>query len=473
MTAILAGLIIYLCIMLTVGIFTWRLNKSTLDYYLGGRKLGPWLGSFSERTSAESAWLLLGLPGAALAVGLVEVWTAVGCVAGIIFSWYVIAERLRIETEDCQAITLPEYLAVRFGEYARTIRALAMLIIIFFFTFYLAAQMNGAGKVLNVTFDIPIFWGMIIGASVIVCYTMMGGFLAVAWTDLIQGFLMITTLIVLPCIAYYELVSQGLSLSEAVSNAPGVIGSYTAGKSGWAGIAAVIGGLSWGLGYMGQPHLLTKFMAIRSAREIRIGRRIAITWAIPAFTGAIFIGLLALALHGPDFFSDREQVMPALVTELMPGWIAGILISGAIAAMMSTADSQLLVISSAIIEDFYRKTLKRDLSDRALVTFSRLITLSVGIAGILLALYSDKLIFAMVSYAWSGLGSSFGPVILMTLLWKRTTGPGVIAGMLTGTLTTIIWSSITTLDALVTSRLTSFLFAMIAIIVVSLIRTRK
>lgn len=466
MTALLVGFIVYLVLMLAIGAITWRLNRSTTDYYLGDRKLGPWLTAFSERTSGESAWLLLGLPGAALALGLIEVWTAVGCVSGIMFSWYVIAERLRVETERYNAITLPEYLAARFGEHARPIRSLAMLIIVFFFTFYLAAQMNGAGKVLNVTFDLPQQSGILIGAAIIVCYTMMGGFLAVVWTDLIQGLLMITTLVVLPVVALFELQAQGISLGDAVTNA-GSVGSLTAGKTGWVGAAAVIGGLSWGLGYMGQPHLLTKFMAIRTPGEIKIGRRIAFAWAVPAFTGAIVIGLAALALHGGAFYGDRERVMPALATELFPGWLAGILISGAIAAMMSTADSQLLVISSAVIEDFYRKTLKRELSDRAMVTLSRIITLAVGIAGILLALYSDKLIFAMVSYAWSGLGSSFGPAILLTLLWKKTSGPGIIAGMLTGTITTVVWSSIPALDGLITARLVSFLFAVAAIIIVS------
>jgi sodium/proline symporter len=339
-----------------------------------------------------------------------------------------------------------------------------MLIIVFFFTFYLSAQMNGAGKVLNVTFGIPNFWGIVIGAAVLVLYTMMGGFLAVVWTDLVQAILMITTLVVLPIVALFEISAQGLSLGDALANA-GTVASLTGGKTGWAGAAAIIGGLSWGLGYMGQPHLLTKFMAIRSPQEITMGRHIAFAWAVPAFAGAMLIGLAALALHnGAGFYGDRERVMPALATELFPGWFAGILISGAIAAMMSTADSQLLVISSAVIEDFYRKTLKRELSDRAMVAFSRLITLAVGVAGMVLALTSDKLIFAMVSYAWSGLGSSFGPAILLTLLWKRTTGPAVIAGMLTGALTTVIWSSIPVLDAAVTARLVSFVRALIAVV---------
>ncbi|HNT28876.1 MAG TPA: sodium/proline symporter [bacterium] len=472
MTALLVGFIVYLVLMLTIGAITWRLNRSTTDYYLGGRTLGPWLTAFSERTSGESAWLLLGLPGAALALGLIEVWTAVGCVSGIMFSWYVIAERLRVETERYNAITLPEYLAARFGRHARSIRSLAMLIIVFFFTFYLAAQMNGAGKVLNVTFDLPQRSGILIGAAIIVLYTMMGGFLAVVWTDLVQAILMIATLVILPVVALFELSAQGISLGDAMTNA-GTVASLTGGKAGWAGAAAVIGGLSWGLGYMGQPHLLTKFMAIRTPQEIRVGRRIAFAWAVPAFTGAIIIGLAALALHGGAFYGDRERVMPALATELFPGWLAGILISGAIAAMMSTADSQLLVISSAVIEDFYRKTLKRELSDRAMVTLSRLITLTVGIAGILLALYSDKLIFAMVSYAWSGLGSSFGPAILLTLLWKKTSGPGIIAGMLTGAITTVVWSSIPALDGLITARLVSFVLAVAAIIVVSSGRDEK
>ncbi len=473
MTSLFIGLGLYLVLMLAIGAITWSMNHSTTDYYLGGRRLGPWLTAFSERTSGESAWLLLGLPGAALAVGLIEVWTAVGCVAGIMFSWYVIAEKLRIDTERCNAITLPEYLAQRFGNHARPIRSIAMLIIVFFFTFYLSAQMNGAGKVLNVTFGIPNFWGIVIGAAVLVLYTMMGGFLAVVWTDLVQAILMITTLVVLPIVALFEISAQGLSLGDALANA-GTVASLTGGKTGWAGAAAIIGGLSWGLGYMGQPHLLTKFMAIRSPQEITMGRHIAFAWAVPAFAGAMLIGLAALALHnGAGFYGDRERVMPALATELFPGWFAGILISGAIAAMMSTADSQLLVISSAVIEDFYRKTLKRELSDRAMVAFSRLITLAVGVAGMVLALTSDKLIFAMVSYAWSGLGSSFGPAILLTLLWKRTTGPAVIAGMLTGALTTVIWSSIPVLDAAVTARLVSFVLALIAVVGISFRSSQK
>lgn len=297
----LAGFIIYLIVILIVGFLTYRRNENEADYFLAGRKLNPWVVAFSERASGESAWLILGLPGAAMAMGFLEIWTALGCVLGIIFYWYVIASRLRIYTESVGAITLPEFLARSFPEGARTIRLLSTFIIIFFFTFYLSAQFNGAGKVLEVTFGIPKAWGMAIGASVIIIYTMLGGF-AVAWTDFIQGAIMFATLVVLPLAGLSEILQNGSSLGRAVSQAGTEYWDIAGGKTGWAGIAAVIGGLSWAFGYMGQPHLLTRFMSIKDPKKIAMSRRIAFIWAIPAFTGAVLIGLCGLTLYGKIIF---------------------------------------------------------------------------------------------------------------------------------------------------------------------------
>jgi sodium/proline symporter len=473
MSYTLVGFIVYLIIVFIVGFITYRNNKSHNDFFIGGRKLNPWVVAFSERASGESAWLLLGLPGAAIAAGLMESWTAAGCVLGIIFYWFVIAKKLRIESEKYNAITLPNFFAERFGENEKLIRVLATLIIIFFFTFYLAAQFNGAGKVLFVTFNIPHVWGIIIGVVVIVFYTMMGGFLAVAWTDLVQGIIMIGALVILPIYGFIELAERGISFSGAIEAQGSNFNSFVNNKTGWAAATIIISGLSWSLGYMGQPHLLTRFMSIKSADKIKTSRAIAIAWAIPAFAGAMLIGLIGLALHGSGYFADVEEIMPYLATSLLPTWLAGIFISGAIAAMMSTADSQLLVITSSVIEDFYHKTLGKDVTEKRLLYLSRIITIVVGAIGFAIAITSENLIYELVSYAWAGLGSSFGPALLLILFWKKVTSKGVIAGMLTGSFSTIIWSNVDFLENIVSVRFSSWVFAFLAIVIISLVTRNK
>jgi sodium/proline symporter len=473
MSYTLAGFIIYLFSLLIIGFLTYKSNKDHQDYFLGGRRVNPWIVAFSERASGESAWLLLGLPGAAYAAGVVEIWTALGCVSGIIFYWYVIAHDLRIQSEQMDAITLPDFFAQKHKKGATAIRITATLIIIFFFTFYLSAQFNGAGKVLYVTFGIEPSLGMVIGAAFIIFYTMLGGFFAVALTDLIQGIIMIGALVILPLTGIAEiLLSHGefsLNLTQHGSHFSSLGGEY----SGWMAVAVVLSGLSWGFGYMGQPHLLTRFMAIRNASEIRVSRKIAFIWAIPAFTGSVLIGLVGLSMYGQGYFEDIEQVMPHLANTLLPSWLAGIFISGAIAAMMSTADSQLLVISSAVIEDIYHKTLKKEVSEKIMLRISRGVTILVGIFAFLIAIFSEKLIFSMVSYAWAGLSAAFGPALLLTLKWKKTTWQGVLAGMVLGTLCTIIWTDIDWLEEVISSRLSGFLIAISTVYLVSLMTVPK
>ena len=328
MSYTLLGFIMYLLIILVVGLITYKSNKSHFDFFLGGRRVNHWVVAFSERASGESAWLLLGLPGAAYAMGIVEVWTAIGCVWGIIFYWYVIAEDLRRESEKVSSMTLPDFFAQKFQYGKSAIRITATLIIIFFFTFYLSAQFNGAGKVLFVTFGIDQFWGMVIGASFIIVYTMLGGFFAVAYTDMIQGIIMISALVILPLAGLAEILATKGEFTQAIASSGESYISLTGNKSGWLAFAFIISGLSWGFGYMGQPHLLTRFMSIKNPAKIKISRRIAIAWVIPAFTGGLVIGLVGLALYGKGYFEDVEQVMPHLANELLPSWIAGIFISG-------------------------------------------------------------------------------------------------------------------------------------------------
>jgi sodium/proline symporter len=472
MSAVLIGFIVYLIVLLTVGFLTFRFNKTLADYVLAGRRLGVWVVTFSERASGESAWLLLGLPGVVFASGLSELWVVIGCTSGILFSWMFISRKLRVESETNYALTIPEYFENKYNDTSRIIRTFGTIIIVFFFTFYVCAQFIGAGKVLNVTFGIPQIWGMVIGAIIILFYTIMGGFLAVAWTDFVQSLLMVFTLVLLPIIVLVEFGGWDKIIGFIAANKANHL-SVLWGHGGILAVLSVISGLSWGLGYMGQPHLLARFMAIQKPDDLRKGTVIGISWAVLAFWGAMFIGLFGIAVFASGGIDDPEKVMPMMATRLLPGWLAGILISGAIAAMMSTADSQLLVATSAVAKDIYHNFINKKASEKKLVSISRLITFCVGAAAFIIALYSKELVFKMVSFAWSGLGSAFGPALLLTLWWRRTTREGVLAGMLVGTLTVLVWHFTPQLQGLMYELAPGFVMAFLAVWLVSLATQKR
>jgi len=459
---------LYLLLIVLIGILSNRFINSQLDFLLAGRRLGPWVTAFSERASGESAWLLLGLPGAAIAVGYGEIWAVIGIISGIILSWFLIAEKLRAETEKYEALTIPDYLHKKFNDTSGIIKIFSSVIIAVFFTFYVSAQFHGSGKILNTIFGIEPLYGISLGALVIILYTIMGGLLAVAWTDLVQGILMIGTLVILPIVGLIELSSLDAPLRDLIMSTDSAKSSLVSGFSGLAALSVIVGGLSWGLGYFGQPHLLIRYMAIRSVKEVKQARIIAALWAIPGISGAFLIGVIGMGYFGEDFFigKDVENVMPMLAQELLPAWLAGLLISGAVAAMMSTADSQLLVSTSAISEDLGVNVLKKPNK----LLNSRVITVFLGIFAYLVAMYSEwsgKTIFSIVSFAWSGLGSSFGPALLLALWWKGVTRKGIIAGLFTGSIITIIWGSNLYLKSIVTERFISFALAFVAIIIIS------
>jgi sodium/proline symporter len=466
MDPVLIGFFIYLAIILGIGIWTYRLTKTQEDFIIAGRRLNPVVAAFSERASGESSWLLLGLPAMVFTAGLIELWTAIGCVAGIIAAWFIIAKDLRVKTEKLDAITLPGFLSKNFGQENKINEIIATFIIIFFYSLYVSAQFNGAGKTLHTTFGLPHLTGIAIGALVIIFYTLLGGFFAVAWTDFLQAILMIITLVALPIVGFITIFKGGHTINFTLTS---LIGNL----KGWPAIAGVIGGLSWGLGYFGQPHTIVRYMSIKDPEKIRISRNIAIAWSIPAFFGAFLIGVVGKGLANAETLSDSEYLMPHLVTTLLPLWLAGILISGAIAAMMSTADSQLLVASSALSEDVYHNIFRKKISEKTQLMASRIITLLVGVSAFILAIKSQKLIYTMVSYAWSGLGASFGPALLFSLKWKKTTKYGVMAGMLTGATSTMIWANVETLDNFISVRVAAFSLATLAVVIVSLLSTEK
>jgi sodium/proline symporter len=468
MDPVLIGFIGYLLIVIVVGILTFRFTKTLADFLLAGRRLGAWVVAFSERASGESAWLLIGLPGLALVSGFSAIWSAIGCAAGILTSWTLVAKRLRVQTERLGALTLPDYFEARYEDRSHLLRIVSMVVIVFFFTFYVSAQFLAAGKVLNATFGIEPIHGMIIGAVIILFYTIMGGFLAVAWTDLVQGILMAGAMIILPIAGWKALGGTAGIATKIGAMDPNLL-LVTGGQTGRAlFMGLILGSLGIGLGYVGQPHLLVRFMAIRNARELRKGTVIAMSWVVVAFWGAVLVGIVGLAHFGIGGLEDPEHVMPQVATLFLPAWLAGIVISAAIAAMMSTADSQLLVATSALSEDIYHQLINKDAPQGRLVAISRIATVLIGIIAFALALRAQERVYWFVLYAWAGLGAAFGPAIVLSLWWRRTTKWGVFWGMIVGTATTLIWHNVPALKGLVYELVPAFVFAFIAVVVASL-----
>lgn len=466
--SIVGGLLLYLVVVLAVGIWTSRLMRRLDDFVLGGRRLGPLATAVSERASGESAWFLLGLPGAAYATGFTSFWSVIGIAAGIFASWTLLAVPLRRATGRMGALTLPDYFELRFQDRTHLLRGVSTLIILVFYTVYVGAQFVGAGKILQATFGLEARWGMLVGAGVVGFYTLMGGFLAVVWTDVVQGILMMCVAVILPVVGILQL--GGLDgFTASVTNLGPEFVTMNAGETGRAFLFGImLGGLAWGFGYLGQPHLLARYMAIRKPRDLRPGTTIAMTWVLIAYWGAVMIGLVGTGILGPDV-PDPEKVMPLLAMTLMPGWIAGLMIAGAIAAMMSTADSQLIVSVSAVIEDVYVRILRPNASPKRLVGLSRLATLVIAAIALYLAFQNQDLIFNMVAYAWSGLGSSFGPPLLLSLRWRRVRRWGVLAGMLSGMASTILWRNVPALNEALDLKLASFLISLGMTVLVSLL----
>ena len=480
---LLAGLGIYLAAVLAIGIVTWRRMRTLDDFVLGGRRLSPFAAALSERASGESAWFLLGLPGAAYALGFREFWSVIGIAFGVFLSWALLARLLNHEARRLGALTIPDFFEAKFRDDSRVLRIVSMIIILFFYTAYVGAQFVGAGKILDATFgpgmqglaDAIAFgpWaptateaGMILGALVVVFYTFMGGFLAVVWTDVAQGLLMMVVAVVLPIVGVFHLGGP-VAFVEQVGRANPDFLTMSGGETGRALVfGVVLGSVSWGLGYLGQPHLLTRYMAIRSSSEVRHGRTIAMAWVLLAYWGAAFVGLVGIGLV--PGLEDPEQVMPLLAVRLLPAWFAGLAIAGGIAAMMSTADSQLLVATSALVEDLWVRLLRPRTPPERLVLLSRLATLGIAAVALGLAFRNQQLIFDWVAYAWAGLGSSFGPPLLLALRWRRTTKAGVLAGMIGGMTSTVLWQNVAALGAALDIKIASFLVSLALVVGVSL-----
>lgn len=441
--------VVYLAFCVLWGFYQGRKVKTGKDYAIAGRKLPGWAAALSERSTGESSWALLGLPGAAYATGLTEIWTAAGCVAGIISAWAFLSWRLRDEAEKYNVSTFTEYLEVKHGKSGKTLRNVASLAIVFFFFFYVGAQFLGGGKTFFILFGIKPAMGMIITAAIIIPYTIYGGFRSVVYTDVIQAILMIITLVVGPLVGIIYILNNpdgfASGIPQALAKSGETYTSLTGAAKGFGAGLLITGGFSWFFGYLGgQPQLSVRFMAIEDARQAKIARNIGIIWTLFAYVGALSIGWIGIALFGPTGLNDPEYVMPSVMLKLFHPALAALLITGAIAAMISTADSLLILSATELSESILKKKGKdgEDSVHSNTLRRQRITTATVAVIALALSYISpSKLIFTIVSYVWAGIGCTFSVVILFTLFWKRFHGRAAIITVISGILFTVFWIS--------------------------------
>ncbi|GAA0502490.1 sodium/proline symporter [Salinibacillus aidingensis] len=456
---ILTEFILYFVVMIGIAYYTSRTKMNHSVYLLGGKKLPGWALAFSERATGESAWLLLGFTGFVFTTGLAGIWVAIGIAVGIIFAWIFLARRFMDETDKHGVLTLPDYLASNFGEKANMIRWIASILIAGFFMFYVGAQLAGAGKLFFTSFNMDHTLGILLATIVVLGIAFFGGFLSVVWTDMIQSLMMLITLCVLPIIALIYVSTNDLSISQSLVTAGDSFNSWFGGTTGFALGILFFNNFSWFFGYLGgQPQLSARFMALKNEKEAKQARNVAIIWTILAYTGAFLIGLAAIAMYSQGSFADVETILPTMILDLMPPWIAGLLLAGILAAIITTANSQLMVVTSSVSEDIIHKALGLKLTDQQLLKVSRITVLVSGIVGMLIALTSESLVYLIVSWAWAGVGGTLSPAILMTFFWKRYSSTGVIATIISGFVFTVLWIS-TPLDSIITSRFSTFFIA--------------
>lgn len=466
------SLSLYFAAMLGIGLYAYKTSTSDISaYLLGGRKLGPAVTALSAGASDMSGWMVMGLPGALYLSGLSNIWIGVGLVLGAYLNYRIVAVRLRAYTEIANdSITLPDFFENRFEDKSRLLRIISSLVIIVFFTLYTSSGIVGGGKLFESAFNADYQFGLYITAGVVVAYTLFGGFLAVSMTDFVQGCIMFLALVLVPLVALGEVGGVG-SLISAVNHIDPTRLNIVSGIS----MLGIVSSLAWGLGYFGQPHILVRFMAIRSIKDIKVARRIGMSWMIVSLLGAMATGFVAIAYIAKTgiVLNDSETVFILLSQVLFHPLITGFLLAAVLAAIMSTISSQLLVTSSSLTEDVYKAFLKKQASQKELVLVGRISVVIVALIAISLAQNRDSSILQLVSNAWAGFGAAFGPMIILSLYWKRMTVAGAIAGIVVGAVTVLAWIYLPieingqSLSQLIYEIVPGFVLSTLAIIVVS------
>lgn len=466
-TEIAITFIAYSALMLFIGFYFFTKNKNTEDFFLGGRSLGPVISALSAGASDMSGWLLLGLPGALYVSGFIESYIAIGLSIGAFLNWSFVAKRLRIYTSVvANSITIPDYFETRFDDDKHILRVVCALVILVFFTFYVSSGLVSGAKLFESTFGLKYEYALITGTLIIVAYTFLGGYKAVCWTDLIQGLLMMAALIIVPLTMIHHLGGFSESLDIVAEVKPSAL-SMGQGAS----ILGIISALAWGLGYFGQPHILVRFMSIRSIKQIPTATFVGISWMVISLLGSCFIGVLGIAYVSKFDLSlnDPEKIFIVMSQLLFNPWIAGILLSAILAAIMSTASSQLLVSSSTIAEDFYRRIFHKEASSLTVMRIGRLGVLLVAIVAFLISTDKNSSVLNIVAYAWAGFGASFGSVMLFSLFWSKMTRIAAIAGMISGAVVVVVYKNFLSHYFAIYEIVPGFLCASVVIIVVSLL----
>ncbi len=467
-TPTLITFVIYIAAMIFIGFTAYRATKNFDDYILGGRSLGSFVTALSAGASDMSGWLLMGLPGAVFVAGLSESWIAIGLIAGAWLNWIFVAGRLRVHTEhNHNALTLPDYFSHRFEDTSRLLRIFSALVILVFFTIYCASGIVAGARLFESTFGMSYDTALWVGAAATIVYVFVGGFLAVSWTDTVQATLMIFALLITPIFVILSLGDMGTVMDTIAAQDPSNFDMFKG-----LSFIAIISLLGWGLGYFGQPHILVRFMAADSVKTIPNARRIGMAWMILTLAGAVTVGFLGIAYFADNptlagaVTENGERVFMELVKLMFNPWIAGIILSGVLAAVMSTLSAQLLVSSSALTQDFYKAFLRKGASQTELVWVGRGMVLLIALIAIGIASNPDSKVLGLVSYAWAGFGAAFGPVVLISLVWKRMTRNGALAGMLVGAVTVVVWKEFIGLGLY--EIIPGFILASLAIYVVSL-----
>ncbi|WP_100330204.1 sodium/proline symporter PutP [Bacillus xiapuensis] len=464
---IFISLAIYFIGMLAIGLYSYRKTSDLSDYMLGGRGLGPAVTALSAGASDMSGWMLMGLPGAMFATGLSSAWIAIGLTVGAYLNYLLIAPRLRTYTEVANdSITIPDYFENRFSDRTKILRFVSAVVIITFFTLYTSAGLVSGGRLFESAFQMDYKVGLFVTAGVVICYTLFGGFLAVSLTDFVQGCIMFAALVLVPVVAFTELDGISSTLQEVHAIDPSLMDLFKG-----TSILGIMSFLAWGLGYFGQPHIIVRFMAITSVKQLKTARRIGIGWMVISIVGALATGLVGVAYLSVNNIQikDPETIFILFSEILFHPLITGFLLSAILAAIMSTISSQLLVTSSALTEDFYKAFLHRQATDKELVMIGRLAVFAVAAVGIILSYTPNDTILSLVGNAWAGFGAAFGPTVLLSLYWKRMTKWGALAGMISGAVTVMIWISTPSLKSLMYEMIPGFLISFMAVVIVSLL----
>ena len=494
----LLAFVIYLGLMIIIGLRYANRNSNTSDFFLGGRKVGPWVTALSAEASDSSAWLLMGLPGLCYLGGVKETfWTALGLIIGTYLNWLFVAKPLRkCSISFGDSITIPEFLTNRFKDKSHVLSVVSVFFIVLFFTIYTASGFVACAKLFNSVFGLPYHAGLAIGLVVILCYTITGGYTAVCTTDFVQGSLIFIAFVISAAIAVISL--GGISAAGAsVSNFEAMAISGEFGDKLKAAFVAnssfsaksIISALAWGLGYFGMPHIIVRFMGIRSNVEVKKARRIGTVWMIISYVGTFLIGTLgtayllnhgtllgvdpSAAIAGVTNYGDAETVFSATMQNMYPAFIAGIFLCAILAASMSTADSQLLAASSAVSQDIYKGLIKKDAEEKEVLNIGRFTVFVIALVALLLSLNPNSSIFGLVSFAWSGFGGTFGPLILLSLYWRKTTAKGAICGLITGGITDVVWHDLHGGIFDIYEIIPAFLICLFVTVIVSLLDTKK